>query len=213
MPSSSAASVDCGICTHSAGTTTTPSSRAPHRPATSGGKRTTGPHPAGGRRQFRQGSGGGHCGGRTPWRRRGRSRARPVAMAEDRFLQVRGGRDQAARAHQEDLRRIPHVTNHDECDIADLEEFRNRLNKKNEKSGVRVSMLAFRIKAAVGSLKKFPEFNASLDDNNLILKNTTTSGSRPQGLVVPSSATQTRRASLRSPRGWATSPSSRAMAS
>ena len=108
---------------------------------------------------------------------------------------------------------IPHVTNHDECDIADLEEFRNRLNKKNEKSGVRVSMLAFRIKAAVGSLKKFPEFNASLDDNNLILKNTTTSGSRPQGLVVPSSATQTRRASLRSPRRWATSPSSRAMAS
>ena len=108
---------------------------------------------------------------------------------------------------------IPHVTNHDECDITELEEFRNRLNKENEKSGVRVSMLAFRIKAAVGSLKKFPEFNASLDDNNLILKNTTTSGSRPQGLVVQSSATQTRRASLRSPRRWATSPSSRAMAS
>ena len=45
---------------------------------------------------------------------------------------------------------IPHVTNHDECDITELEEFRNRLNKENEKSGVRVSMLAFMIKAAVG---------------------------------------------------------------
>ena len=44
---------------------------------------------------------------------------------------------------------IPHVTNHDECDITELEEFRNRLNKENEKSGVRVSMLAFMIKAAV----------------------------------------------------------------
>ena len=65
---------------------------------------------------------------------------------------------------------IPHVTNHDECDITELEEFRNRLNKENEKSGVRVSMLAFMIKAAVGSLKKFPEFNASHDGDNLILK-------------------------------------------
>jgi pyruvate dehydrogenase E2 component (dihydrolipoamide acetyltransferase) len=83
---------------------------------------------------------------------------------------------------------IPHVTNHDECDITDLEEFRNRLNKENEKSGVRVSMLAFMIKAAVGSLKKFPEFNASLDGENLILKKYYHIGfaaDTPQGLVVP----------------------------
>jgi pyruvate dehydrogenase E2 component (dihydrolipoamide acetyltransferase) len=83
---------------------------------------------------------------------------------------------------------IPHVTNHDECDITELEEFRNRLNKENEKSGVRVSMLAFMIKAAVGSLKKFPEFNASLDGENLILKKYYHIGfaaDTPQGLVVP----------------------------
>jgi pyruvate dehydrogenase E2 component (dihydrolipoamide acetyltransferase) len=83
---------------------------------------------------------------------------------------------------------IPHVTNHDECDITELEEFRNRLNKENEKAGVRVSMLAFMIKAAVGSLKKFPDFNASLDGDNLILKKYYHIGfaaDTPQGLVVP----------------------------
>jgi pyruvate dehydrogenase E2 component (dihydrolipoamide acetyltransferase) len=83
---------------------------------------------------------------------------------------------------------IPHVTNHDECDITDMEEFRKRLNKENEKSGVRVSMLAFMIKAAATSLKKFPEFNASLDGDNLILKGYYHIGfaaDTPQGLVVP----------------------------
>ena len=83
---------------------------------------------------------------------------------------------------------IPHVTNHDECDITELEEFRKQLNKENEKSGVRVSMLAFMIKAAVASLKKFPEFNASLEGDNLILKKYYHIGfaaDTPQGLVVP----------------------------
>src|SRR6202040_3582748 len=65
---------------------------------------------------------------------------------------------------------IPHVTNHDEADITELEAFRVQLNKEIEKSGVRVSMLAFMIKAAVAALKKFPEFNSSLDGDNLILK-------------------------------------------
>jgi pyruvate dehydrogenase E2 component (dihydrolipoamide acetyltransferase) len=83
---------------------------------------------------------------------------------------------------------IPHVTNHDECDITELEEFRKRLNKENEKSGVRVSMLAFMITAAVASLKRFPEFNASLEGDNLILKKYYHIGfaaDTPQGLVVP----------------------------
>jgi pyruvate dehydrogenase E2 component (dihydrolipoamide acetyltransferase) len=83
---------------------------------------------------------------------------------------------------------IPHVTNHDECDITDIEGFRKQLNKENEKSGVRVSMLAFMIKAAAASLKKFPEFNASLDGENLILKRYYHIGfaaDTPQGLVVP----------------------------
>ena len=83
---------------------------------------------------------------------------------------------------------IPHVTNHDECDITDLDEFRKQLNKENEKSGVRVSILAFMIKAAVASLKRFPEFNCSLEGDNLILKkyyNIGFAADTPQGLVVP----------------------------
>ncbi len=58
---------------------------------------------------------------------------------------------------------IPHVTNHDDADITELEAFRVATNKENEKSGVKVTMLAFLIKACVAALKKFPEFNASLD--------------------------------------------------
>ena len=87
---------------------------------------------------------------------------------------------------------IPHVTNHDDADITDLEAFRVQLNKENEKSGIKVSMLAFMIKAAVATLKKCPEFNASLvstpDGDSLILKKYYHIGfaaDTPQGLVVP----------------------------
>src|SRR2546427_3537302 len=65
---------------------------------------------------------------------------------------------------------IPHVTNHDDADITELEAFRVQTNKEHEKAGVRLSMLAFLIKAAVETLRKFPEFNASLDGDNLVLK-------------------------------------------
>jgi pyruvate dehydrogenase E2 component (dihydrolipoamide acetyltransferase) len=83
---------------------------------------------------------------------------------------------------------IPHVTNHDDCDITDLEAFRVQLNKENEKSGVKVSMLAFMIKASVAALKKFPNFNSSLDGDNLVLKsyyNIGFAADTPNGLVVP----------------------------
>jgi len=83
---------------------------------------------------------------------------------------------------------IPHVTNHDDCDITELEVFRKQLNKENEKSGVRISMLAFMIKAAVATLKKFPEFNSSLEGDTLVLKKYYHIGfaaDTPQGLVVP----------------------------
>jgi pyruvate dehydrogenase E2 component (dihydrolipoamide acetyltransferase) len=83
---------------------------------------------------------------------------------------------------------IPHVTNHEDADITDLEDFRVRLNKENEKSGIKVTMLAFLIKASVAALKKFPEFNASLDGENLIYKNYFHIGfaaDTPNGLVVP----------------------------
>jgi pyruvate dehydrogenase E2 component (dihydrolipoamide acetyltransferase) len=65
---------------------------------------------------------------------------------------------------------IPHVTNHDDCDITELEAFRVQMNKENEKSGVKLTMLAFMIKASVAALKKFPEFNSSLDGDQLVLK-------------------------------------------
>jgi len=83
---------------------------------------------------------------------------------------------------------IPHVTNHDEADITDLEQFRVQMNKENEKSGVKVSMLGFMIKAAVATLRKFPEFNASLDGDNIVLKQFYHIGfaaDTPNGLVVP----------------------------
>jgi pyruvate dehydrogenase E2 component (dihydrolipoamide acetyltransferase) len=83
---------------------------------------------------------------------------------------------------------IPHVTNHDDADITDLEAFRVQLNKENEKSGVKVTMLAFMIKAAVAALKKFPEFNASLDGDQLVLKKYFHIGfaaDTPNGLMVP----------------------------
>jgi pyruvate dehydrogenase E2 component (dihydrolipoamide acetyltransferase) len=83
---------------------------------------------------------------------------------------------------------IPHVTNHDDADITDLEQFRVQLNKENEKSGVRVSMLAFMIKAACATLAKFPEFNSSLDGDSLVLKKYYHIGfaaDTPNGLVVP----------------------------
>jgi pyruvate dehydrogenase E2 component (dihydrolipoamide acetyltransferase) len=83
---------------------------------------------------------------------------------------------------------IPHVTNHDDADITELEAFRVQLNKELEKSGVKVSMLAFMIKVAVATLKKFPDFNASLDGDNLILKQYYHIGfaaDTPQGLMVP----------------------------
>ncbi|MDP2768944.1 MAG: dihydrolipoyllysine-residue acetyltransferase, partial [Giesbergeria sp.] len=83
---------------------------------------------------------------------------------------------------------IPHVTNHDDADITDLEAFRVQLNKENEKSGVKVTMLAFMIKATVAALKKFPEFNASLDGEQLVFKSYFHIGfaaDTPNGLMVP----------------------------
>ncbi len=83
---------------------------------------------------------------------------------------------------------IPHVTNHDDADITDLEAFRLLMNKENEKAGIKVTMLAFLIKASVAALKKFPEFNASLDGDQLVFKQYFHIGfaaDTPNGLMVP----------------------------
>ena len=83
---------------------------------------------------------------------------------------------------------IPAVTNHDDADITDLEAFRVSTNKENEKSGIKVTMLAFLIKACVAALKKFPDFNASLDGDAVVYKNYWHIGfaaDTPNGLMVP----------------------------
>ncbi len=85
---------------------------------------------------------------------------------------------------------IPHVTNHEDADITELEAFRVQLNKENEKSGVKVTMLAFLIKACVAALKKFPDFNSSIapEGDAIIRKNYWHIGfaaDTPNGLVVP----------------------------
>ncbi|MGH8042176.1 MAG: dihydrolipoyllysine-residue acetyltransferase [Rudaea sp.] len=85
---------------------------------------------------------------------------------------------------------IPHVTQHDEADVTELEALRVALNKENEKDGIKFTMLGFIIKAVVAALKKFPDFNASLDASgeNLVLKKYFHIGfaaDTPNGLVVP----------------------------
>ena len=84
----------------------------------------------------------------------------------------------------------PHVTQFDEADITDLEDFRKSMQADAEKRGVKLTMLAFLIKASVNALKAYPNFNASLspDGDNLILKNYFNVGfacDTPDGLVVP----------------------------
>jgi pyruvate dehydrogenase E2 component (dihydrolipoamide acetyltransferase) len=83
---------------------------------------------------------------------------------------------------------IPHVTQFDEADITDLEAFRARLNEENAKAGIKVTPLAFLMKAVVASLRKFPTLNSSLDGDNLVVKNYWNIGfaaDTPNGLVVP----------------------------
>jgi len=86
---------------------------------------------------------------------------------------------------------IPHVTNHDDADITALEEFRLQLNRENEKSGVKITMLAFLVKACVAALQRYPDFNSSIDaasGDAVIRKKYYHIGfaaDTPNGLVVP----------------------------
>ena len=80
---------------------------------------------------------------------------------------------------------IPHVTHHDEADITDLEAWRKRLNSEQD---VKVTMVAFLVKACVAALKAFPDFNSSLDGDELVVKgyyNIGFAADTPGGLVVP----------------------------
>ena len=81
---------------------------------------------------------------------------------------------------------IPHVTHNDEADITDLEAFRKEVN--SEQTDVKVTMVALLMKACVGALRQFPEFNSSLDGDELVIKryyNIGFAADTPQGLLVP----------------------------
>jgi pyruvate dehydrogenase E2 component (dihydrolipoyllysine-residue acetyltransferase) len=83
---------------------------------------------------------------------------------------------------------IPHVTQNDEADITDLEAWRRQLNEEHARDGVKVTMVSFLVVASVAALKEFPNFNASLDGDDLILKryyNIGFAADTPGGLVVP----------------------------
>jgi pyruvate dehydrogenase E2 component (dihydrolipoamide acetyltransferase) len=83
---------------------------------------------------------------------------------------------------------IPHVTHNDEADITELEAFRKRTNDEIAKSGVKMTMVALLLKACIPALQRFPELNASLEGDELVLKRYYHLGfaaDTPQGLVVP----------------------------
>jgi pyruvate dehydrogenase E2 component (dihydrolipoamide acetyltransferase) len=128
-------------------------------------------------------SGGGAFPGLLPWPQVDFTKFGPVERKDlSRIKKISG-----ANLHRNWVV-IPHVTNHDDADITELEAFRVQLNKENEKSGVKVTMLAFLIKAMVAALKKFPDFNASLDGEQIVLKQYFHIGfaaDTPNGLVVP----------------------------
>ncbi|MEO7400141.1 MAG: dihydrolipoyllysine-residue acetyltransferase [Polaromonas sp.] len=128
-------------------------------------------------------SGGGEALGLLPWPKVDFTKFGPVERQDlSRIKKISG-----ANLHRNWVM-IPHVCNHDDADITELEAFRVQMNKENEKSGVKITMLAFLIKASVAALKKFPQFNASLDGDQLVLKqyyNVAFAADTPNGLVVP----------------------------
>jgi len=132
-------------------------------------------------------AGGGEALGLIPWPKVDFAKFGPIERKEMSRIKKISGANLLRNAIM-----IPAVTNHDDADITDLEAFRVQLNKENEKSGIKVTMLAFLIKACVAALKKFPEFNSSLDvesgSDALIYKNYWHIGfaaDTPNGLVVP----------------------------
>ncbi|MFM7331930.1 MAG: dihydrolipoyllysine-residue acetyltransferase, partial [Brachymonas sp.] len=130
------------------------------------------------------GSGDGAALGLIPWPKVDFTKFGPIERKEMSRIKKISGQNLTRNAIM-----IPAVTNHDDADITDLEAFRVQLNKENEKASIKVTMLAFLIKASVAALKKFPEFNSSLDGSDaLIYKQYYHIGfaaDTPNGLVVP----------------------------
>jgi pyruvate dehydrogenase E2 component (dihydrolipoamide acetyltransferase) len=141
-------------------------------------------------------AGGPHQGAGAKAPAGGGGRPGPAALAQGRLHQVRPGRAQGHVAHQEDQRRQPAPQLGDDparhqprrCRHHRARSLPRLMNKENEKAGIKVTMLGFLIKACVAALKKFPEFNSSLDGDQLVLKSYYHIGfaaDTPNGLVVP----------------------------
>ena len=165
--------------------------RARRRSHARHGHRRQGPHQRGRRQGLRQEGADGAGAGR-------RAARRVAARAGRRLRDVRPGRGQAARAHPEDLGRaaagswvnIPHVTQHDEADITELEKLRASLKDRAASRGIKLTPLAFIARACAQVIAQFPHFNASLDASgqNLVFKKYLHLGfaaDTPNGLVVP----------------------------
>ncbi len=132
---------------------------------------------------LREGPAPGPAPGLPPWPRVDFARFGPVERRPLTRIQAIAGPNLAR-----NWVTIPHVTQHDEADITDLERFRVELNRENGADGVKVTLLAFVVKACVAALKRFPEVNASLDGTELVLKrywNIGFAADTPEGLVVP----------------------------
>ncbi|MGE7964001.1 dihydrolipoyllysine-residue acetyltransferase [Pseudomonas sp. NPDC089918] len=126
---------------------------------------------------------GGGLSGLLPWPQVDFTRFGPVERQDlSRIKKISG-----ANLHRNWVM-IPHVTNHEDADITELEAFRVQLNKEHEKAGVKVTLLALLMKTCAVALKKFPGFNASLDGEQIVLKQYFHIGfaaDTPNGLVVP----------------------------
>jgi pyruvate dehydrogenase E2 component (dihydrolipoamide acetyltransferase) len=141
-----------------------------------------------GRQRAREGADSGAAAGKSsftvaPWPQIDHARFGPVEQQPlSRIRKISG-----ANLHRNWVT-IPHVTNHDDADVTDLEAFRTELNRENGKAGVKISPLVFIMKASVAALQAFPEFNVSLEGDSLIMKRYYHIGfavDTPNGLVVP----------------------------
>jgi pyruvate dehydrogenase E2 component (dihydrolipoamide acetyltransferase) len=126
---------------------------------------------------------GGELPGLAPWPSLDFSKQGPVERVERTRIQRISGPNLAR-----NWAMIPHVTHHDEADITDLEAWRRQLNAEHAADGVKVTMVSFLVVASVATLKVFPQFNSSLDGEELIVKhyyNLGFAADTPGGLVVP----------------------------
>jgi pyruvate dehydrogenase E2 component (dihydrolipoamide acetyltransferase) len=128
-------------------------------------------------------SGGGPFAGLLPWPKIDFSQFGPIEQQSLSRIKALSGANLAR-----NWVTIPHVTNFDEADVTELEEFRKLVNAEHAAAGIKVTMVTLLIKAVIATLRQFPSFNASLDGDTLVLKKYFHIGfaaDTPRGLLVP----------------------------